>query len=136
MSEREMSNVGNVMKWIEALESGEFQQGQNRLATSGETGVTYCCLGVAVVVAERNGVAVSPSWRDYLSWEYLNSVQRFYGTGENQPMLPQAEKWGHYSSPRMTCINANDEGKLTFLQIAALLRTEYHLEGSDEQAAV
>lgn len=33
------------IKWAEALESGEYEQGQNRLHDFVEN--TYCCLGVA-----------------------------------------------------------------------------------------
>lgn len=37
----------NARKWVEALRSGKYQQGQNRLATVEPDGIKYCCLGIA-----------------------------------------------------------------------------------------
>jgi hypothetical protein len=47
--------------WINALETGRFRQGKNHLATRNikRKTVSYCCLGVACVVARENGVKVS-----------------------------------------------------------------------------
>lgn len=44
----------NAKKWVAALRSGEFIQGTGVLFD----GNRYCCLGVACVVAERNGIAL------------------------------------------------------------------------------
>lgn len=133
MSEREMSNVDNVMKWIEALESGEFKQTIGQLESNGG----YCCLGVAVVVAQRAGVEAGDNWAPMGSWADLPTVREFYGidinsTGSCQPTV--ALHGDHRT--RVFCSEVNDSWRLTFPQIAALLRAEYHLEGSDEQAAV
>lgn len=53
----------NQLKWVEALESGEFKQDGAR---QGNLTVRYvngnkehCCLGVACVLAKRDGVDVS-----------------------------------------------------------------------------
>jgi hypothetical protein len=45
----------NQLKWADALESGEFKQGQNALCTIHPTTKvkTYCCLGVACEIYQR-----------------------------------------------------------------------------------
>ena len=39
-------------KWIKALRSGEYQQGQGRLCRSATDGPKFCCLGVLAEVLE------------------------------------------------------------------------------------
>lgn len=41
-------------KWVEALRSGDYEQGQERLVRDGK----YCCLGVLCDLAEQEGVVV------------------------------------------------------------------------------
>lgn len=125
MTEQEMSNVDNVRLWIEALESGEFLQGTECLAPYDDNDVQrYCCLGVAVVVAERTvgGLLKLDGWESDGDWSCLPTVREFYGlTGPDggQPTLPAS------SNGRLTCVEANDELQLTFEQIADLLRYDY-----------
>lgn len=45
-------------KWVAALRSGEYKQGNARL----QTGDKFCCLGVACKVAEQNGVEVDTDY--------------------------------------------------------------------------
>jgi hypothetical protein len=45
-------NRENIRLWVDALRSGEYEQGRMVLASKGK----YCCLGVACEVAIRNGV--------------------------------------------------------------------------------
>jgi hypothetical protein len=40
--------------WVKALRSGKYSQGRDSLQTEGG----YCCLGVACVVAEKEGISV------------------------------------------------------------------------------
>jgi hypothetical protein len=49
-----------VKLWVDALRSGEFEQGYSLLRTSEGR---YCCLGVACEVARRNGLELD-SWKD------------------------------------------------------------------------
>lgn len=65
-------NREHVQLWVEALESGEFEQGRNQLRNScgfddAHTRIkyNYCCLGVAVEVALRNG---------YVPQEHTNTL--------------------------------------------------------------
>lgn len=51
-----------LLKWVEALESGKYQQGQGNLLMveswndDGSRSESYCCLGVATRVAVENGL--------------------------------------------------------------------------------
>jgi hypothetical protein len=95
-------NRERVQLLVDALRSGRFQQGTGRLAKAGR----YCCLGVACVVAQENGLALttqadedgdvnfglgevdSPNWIADSDYSHLpSSVQRWYGFDENDPTL-------------------------------------------------
>jgi len=52
----EEQRASNRKKWIEALESGEYEQGKKRLRTEDDG---YCCLGVACDISELG------EWVDY-----------------------------------------------------------------------
>lgn len=41
-------------KWVSALRSGDYAQGQKRLRQEGDT-PKYCCLGVLADLVDRNG---------------------------------------------------------------------------------
>lgn len=52
---QENINKANLQLWLDALRSDEFEQATSRLQVRDSTGkLTYCCLGVACVVAARN----------------------------------------------------------------------------------
>ena len=50
--------------WLEALRSGEFDQGEGVLAYIGPKGTSYCCLGVACEVAIKHGVEIKKTVDD------------------------------------------------------------------------
>src|SRR5215469_4001789 len=52
-------NIQNMTKLVEALESGEYDQGKARLRTRSPNGDQFCCLGVATDLAVKEGVG---SW--------------------------------------------------------------------------
>lgn len=78
----------NAQKWVKALRSGMFPQGKKALSPGG----TYCCLGVACVLAVMEGVIPPPQDKNNKlafdgNTEYLpNSVRNWLGltnyTGE------------------------------------------------------
>lgn len=44
-------------EWLEALESGEYEQGEGRLVSAKANGTyEYCCMGVACALAEKAGI--------------------------------------------------------------------------------
>lgn len=50
-----MSNLTKPQQlWVDALRSGEYKQGKGAL----QSGDSFCCLGVACIVAEKHGVPV------------------------------------------------------------------------------
>lgn len=46
------SEYANILTWIEALESGSYEQGRSKLAQPSDEGTLYCCLGVANEVCD------------------------------------------------------------------------------------
>jgi hypothetical protein len=56
-------NKKNIRKWVDALRSGEYQQGKNYLL-SPDGKQRYCCLGVACEISGVGSWQVSPS--DYV----------------------------------------------------------------------
>lgn len=55
-------NAEIIEKWVEALESGEYQQTTSYLARPTMTGgpIGYCCLGVLCDLAVKDGVIAEP----------------------------------------------------------------------------
>lgn len=52
-----MKRAELIEKWLKALESGEYHQAQGALSVNyGEWNQSFCCLGVACVVAKNNGI--------------------------------------------------------------------------------
>jgi len=98
-----MPNLERLEMFIQALESGEYKQGKERLTKILPDGTKeHCCLGVMCEVAIANGleietIAVSVGFegeknvlygetgrRDFLPKE----VQRWYGVNTNNFMIP------------------------------------------------
>jgi hypothetical protein len=93
-----MPNLDNIRLWVDALRSGEYEQGLHvlhNLATN-----TWCCLGVACDVARKNGVAIQvadsvihgegPKLRETFDGHgsYLPpSVQNWLGIDSDNPVL-------------------------------------------------
>jgi hypothetical protein len=92
------------LAWVEALESGEYQQGKVKLHHNGK----YCCLGVAEVL--RTGEA-NPLF-NRLSWEAYEYLKLHDGIGTI--VGKRLHRYRHLSS-------ANDAG-VTHTEIAAFIR--------------
>jgi hypothetical protein len=121
-------NIERVRLLVDALRSGRFEQGKGRLAKDD----MYCCLGVACVVAQENGLALTtkvnsdgdvlfglgevatPAWgADSNSTHLPSSVQNWYGFGDSDPSLLDAE--GHVLGD---ATQLNDEFEYDFARIA------------------
>lgn len=147
-------NRERVQLWVEALESGEFEQGSGQLETryslndKGETTdeATYCCLGVAIEVALRDGYTpqtVPGVMTPYMeSYDHFNTVLwpgvvAWYGflvsdpyigiwhndDGEYRTKNPEPEDAYNWES--LSASGANDDHHLSFRQIAAGVRARY-----------
>jgi len=92
--------------WLKALESGEYQQGQNNLYNRGK----YCCLGVAgCVVGVDKKILSRHSLPAYFDDEIRNKFPKLLRTSGD-------------SSFALTLANKNDSGKYTFKEIAKFIR--------------
>lgn len=102
-------NKENIQLLVGALRSGEFQQCKGALARQAADGSrSYCCLGVATIIAMRNGVAVEeniPGTQDCCTKcqssirfshpeaaagstsSLIKPVQQFYGIDSADPVL-------------------------------------------------
>lgn len=89
-------------KWVEALRSGNYKQGKELLFKKSNN--TYCCLGVACVVA---GAKIDDG--------NIRLLIREYPPIEGVGKVPAVLKGG--TQEAMTLANMNDNG-LTFLEIA------------------
>lgn len=97
----------NVIKWIEALRSGEYEQGRSSLHKEG----SYCCLGVAVEVLHGADVWIE---------DYAPSGIHFYGHDRLSEILESNDinSLGLFVDDEYELINMNDKQCLTFSQIA------------------
>ncbi len=100
-------------KWIAALRSGKYEQGQTKLRTLEDT---YCCLGVLCDLAIKEGVIedwkldsvaalnASNVWHADGAHEYLPvSVQKWAGINSENPVLDDEES-------SFTLADENDNG--------------------------
>lgn len=122
---------------VDALRSGEFRQGEGRLKKADDT---YCCLGVACVVAMRNGLGISEWVRtpdadgsishdfgdpkgDYSCSTLPHDVMRWYGFDVTAPYL-EVDTF-EARSRVVSSIWANDVGKWSFSKIADAFERTY-----------
>ena len=106
-------------RWLDALRSGEYQQGQNRLRqTKGDT-VTYCCLGVLCDLHRKmTGLG---QWDDD---DYVVS------TGHMRSFLPDlVQYWADLNSndpiiPSGAALSSFNHDFVSFQQIAEIIENE------------
>ena len=100
-------------RWIKALRSGEYMQGQNYLhqTDSGQKEHRYCCLGVLCELAVKSHI-IPPS-------DILYKGKGIYFYGEVSGSLPsEVESWAEISSfDADILVEMNDEGA-SFKKIA------------------
>lgn len=108
--------------WVEALRSGKYEQGKNRLCKDGK----YCCLGVLCEVAIEQGL-------DLKRKDIGGMIH--YGTSEeegNTAMLPvevlvwaeMRTGYGDYDNGEGALSSDNDRGK-SFEEIAAIIEEKW-----------
>lgn len=123
-------NKAAILEWVEALESGEYQQTTGTLAKYVQglpSPISYCCLGVACdVFKNRLGLKVgeeAEGMTRFLTFNHQNDqlpseVHKFLGLASGDPVV---------LSDDGACALSylNDEHGKTFAKIAALLRAHY-----------
>lgn len=130
-------NKDRVRLFVDRLRSGEFKQGKGYLTTidkvSGE--VTHCCLAVAIIVAEENGVNIT----SFVDDEYDSNVSlvRYSDADTDDPseiyhMLPSVRDFYGFNmlnpaimSKSATLTALNDHHGKDFNEIASLIEEEY-----------
>lgn len=133
-------NKERVRLLVDALRSGEFDQGFGSLKMDGK----YCCLGVACEVAMRNGVVVEVSPHmanprktrfDGMSDFMPRRVWEWYGFEEGNPAIsrnPEHHGCGIKDCADLTLASsANDDLKWNFSQIADAFEEMYLGEDHD-----
>jgi len=125
----------NVEKWVEALESGEFEQTQGAL----RAGDSYCCLGVACEVYRREtgrGRWIQVEYTDTREFLAEDSpfeegsvavmpgpVARYFNI-ESNPSLMYGSDDGKLKKSLYAAASLNDKG-VPFVEIARAIRERY-----------
>lgn len=130
-------NKERVRLLVDALRSGEFEQGQATLRTQADT---YCCIGVACEVARRNGIGIE--WKletrsaccDACDQGGLSEVKRWFFDGQTGAFSDTVKDWYGFNEvdPRLgdgdsvlTMIGANDISGMNLSEIADLIDARY-----------
>jgi len=127
-----VANKERIQLLVDALKSGEFTQGKGYLAQIEDGELVHCCLGVACVVAQRNGLDLSSE---------LNASGLIIFDEDNDTELPLSvsEWYGFDASPHrfnpvvghneftdeITATNANDDLNWNFEKIAEGFKKTY-----------
>lgn len=130
-----MANTAVIEKWVEALESDEYEQVTGRLKRNTNSGVVgHCCLGVLCELAVKEKV-ITPSW----TYQHRPNDDPYYSFASSEHALPAAvANWaGVYASDPVLYEDTdggrvghhasiwNDEYGRDFHQIAQLIRNTY-----------
>ena len=124
-----MMNQEIKQRWIQALRSGEYKQGQGALHNYNEN--TFCCLGV---LCDLHAKETNTSWVDYPeeNWrsDYLgndislpNKVIEWSGLEDHDPLINR--KLSPLIHRTLSLAMYNDEKGYSFDQLADLI--EKHL---------
>lgn len=103
----------NAKKWVNALKSGEFKRATGSLRDKDKhNNPTYCCLGVACVIYQRETDDPVP---ELLTDNYLpERVQKWLGLVDDA---------GGMDDPG-SLTDKNDTDRMTFKRIARLIESE------------
>jgi hypothetical protein len=98
-------NKENIRLWVDALRSGEYEQGKNYLL-SPDGKQRYCCLGVACEISGVGSWELGPrdvelmkedeTWRPYPNFYTIASddEERYYGTHyANEVLIASVSEW-------------------------------------------
>lgn len=122
--------AANREKWVEALRSGEYEQGKGalRVYTDGED--AFCCLGVACDLAVRSGEG---NWSggyfysvsgDPGNFQVLpKSIQDWLGLTNDSAILGTPLEYGTEGGHAWLLTELNDHVGYSFAQIADLIES-------------
>ena len=127
-------NIEFCERWVDALRSGEYEQGTDALRTAENT---FCCLGVACDLLVKDGV-LSPWTRDYDDWTVEGVSEAL--PQDAQKFIGSTTAWGKFDdlpiyvdgNYHYDLATANDTGE-TFGQIANYIEAQIRKHrGSNE----
>ena len=117
----------NAQKWVHALRSGKYKQGESYLARRDEDGQTcFCCLGVACALAIEEGLPVDmqrpTAWGSVFLYDgegqfMPGSVRQWLGLSRANGLFDVPES----DAPSLT--DMNDRGD-SFAEIAEFIESE------------
>jgi hypothetical protein len=137
-----MANKENILKLVEALNSGKYVQGRDRLKKpDGQGGYVHCCLGVACeVYIQETGKG---QWIDNGTHLHFDAMETARDPYENRSgsVLPKVVsdwyglngyKWEHNPRVKVDGLDSptpvsdlNDELKWSFEKIAEAIKAGY-----------
>ena len=128
--------AANRAKWVAALRSGEYRQGQEVLRTENDE---FCCLGVACELAVDAGIIPPPSWDDGYGFLYdvadtelPEKVRDWLGLHDTYGALSAVVDYDDDFATADTLIALNDVAGWTFQQIADVVEAgDVMLAGDD-----
>lgn len=126
----------NAKKWVEALRSGDYEQGKRRLAVKNDGETKFCCLGVACELAieaglpitrvdlERSGATVIGYQQDTeASLPYIEKINLPHLVRDWLGLASDAGSFVNPSGGLEYLTGLNDRGK-AFSAIAAIIESE------------
>jgi hypothetical protein len=138
---KEKINKARILRWVQALESGKYKQGQGQLCSLGRKGKpAFCCLGVLADIEVEGSWVPHTFFGSITRWR-LETDKELGGERElagelAECALPSA-LWDELGIPedQGNLINKNDAG-FSFKQIAKYLRDTYlgNEKASNEQS--
>lgn len=129
-------NRDRVQLLVDALESGEFEQGKGALRLKEHGKYYHCCLGVATEVALRNGLSDQTNsgtvWINEVGEVLCDEVRDWYGFNSRSPVLTGQRPSGPYST---SAHQWNDSYDANFHEIADMFRKKYLGDGTETPAS-
>lgn len=130
-------NTENMQKFVDALRSGNYVQGQNALERMDASGkMTNCCLGVACRVAIANGLALEVIRKEGVGATHFDEetaflpkrVKDWLGVETGNPVLKAFDPDTMVEGVDLDILTAtflNDTHNYTFSQIADAFERTY-----------
>lgn len=117
-----------VRRWVKALESGLYKQGQNYLAVAGKNSDKFCCLGVLCDMAVRAKIIPAPG----LAKTHMDDTPHYAYNGVNNTLPKKVMKFAGISSScgdfdtgtgkTSSLAELNDNGS-SFKEIAKIIKS-------------
>jgi len=106
-------------KWLEALRSGDYEQGEGGL----HKGETFCCLGVLCDIAIKEGIG---RWAPNVDLENENEIDLYGFNGGECRVLPlQIQDWAGLRLSNPIVRHSNVKGSNPFKKAISVVNDNY-----------